>query len=71
MTSVTHQSVPLQIAALSPPWGSAQFLKLLPTGDGWALIGQDGKVVFEALGTDGRHQCLDFARRRGVLGVLS
>jgi hypothetical protein len=71
MTSVMHQPVRLEIAALSPSWGRAPFLKLLPTGDGWSLIGQDGKVVFEALGTDARHQCLEFARARGVLGLLS
>lgn len=68
MNSLTHLPVPRQITAVSP---AGDFLKLLPTGDGWALVGPDGKVVFDALGTGGRRRCLEFARARGVLAVLS
>jgi hypothetical protein len=71
MTSLTHRPIRLQIGDLSRSRNGAEFLRLLPTGDGWALVGQDGKVVFEALGTHARHECLEFARARGVLGVMS
>jgi hypothetical protein len=71
MSSLTHQPIRLQLAALSPSRTIPEFLRLLPTGDGWALVGQDGKVVFEALGTHARRRCLEFARARGVLGLLS
>jgi hypothetical protein len=46
-------------------------LRLLPSGDGWSLVGPDGELVFQALGTGGRRQCLEFARAHGVLAVLS
>lgn len=71
MTSLTHRSVPLQIRALTVSRTSGEFLKLLPTGDGWALVGCDGKVVFDALGVDARRRCLEFARGRGVLALQS
>ena len=46
-------------------------LKLLPTGDGWSLIGPDGAIAFRALGTRARRDCLEFARAHGVLAVFS
>jgi hypothetical protein len=71
MSSLTHEPIRLHVAALSSGRTGHGFLRLLPTGDGWALVGQDGKVAFEALGTHARRQCLEFARARGVLGLLS
>jgi hypothetical protein len=50
---------------------SAQRLALRATGDGWSLLGADGQVVFRGDGLAGRRQCLEFARGRGVLAVLS
>jgi hypothetical protein len=46
-------------------------LRLAPSGDGWALLGADGHLVFHALGTHGRRRCLEFARAHGVLVVFS
>jgi hypothetical protein len=46
-------------------------LRLLPSGDGWSLVGPDGKLVFQALGSRGRRQCLEFARAHGVLAISS
>jgi hypothetical protein len=46
-------------------------LKLLPSGDGWSLVGPNGELVFEALGTRGRRECLEYARARGVLAIFS
>jgi hypothetical protein len=46
-------------------------LRLLPTGDGWSLVGPAGELVFHALGPRGRRQCLEYARARGVLFVSS
>ena len=44
-------------------------VRLLPTGDGWALVAPDGKLMFHALGTAGRRRCLETARARGVLAI--
>jgi hypothetical protein len=46
-------------------------LWLRATGDGWSLVAPDGHVLFHALGLSGRRECLEFARERGVLAVLS
>lgn len=46
-------------------------LTLRATGDGCALIGPEGDVVFEADGLGGRRACLEFARRHGVLALSS
>jgi hypothetical protein len=46
-------------------------LRLMPSGDGWSLVGQDGELVFSALGAQGRRRCLQYARAHGVLAVLS
>ena len=42
-------------------------LRLLPSGDGWALVGVDGRIAFSALGLSGRRRCLEFAREQGVI----
>jgi hypothetical protein len=39
--------------------------------DGCSLVDTGGSVVFEVNGRDGRRRCLEFARRAGVLVVLS
>ena len=73
MTSLAHISATPQIRAFALPadtTGSVR-LRLLPSGDGWSLVGTDGKVVFQALGTGGRRECLKFAHARGVLAVFS
>jgi hypothetical protein len=46
-------------------------LRLLPTGDGWSLVNAQGTVVFGALGTRGRRECLEFAQANGVLALFS
>jgi hypothetical protein len=46
-------------------------LRLLPSGDGWALVTPSGEIAFQALGTQGRRRCLEFARARGVLVISS
>jgi hypothetical protein len=46
-------------------------LWLRATGDGWSLVDPDGHALFHALGLSGRRECLEFARSRGVLAVLS
>jgi hypothetical protein len=73
MTSLAHIATAPQIrpfAMIVDDTGTAR-LRLLPSGDGWSLVGPDGKVVFQALGNGGRRECLQFARAHGVLAVFS
>jgi hypothetical protein len=44
-------------------------LVLRATDDGWSLITVDGEVVFRGLGLRARRECLEFARKLGVLAV--
>lgn len=44
---------------------------LRATSDGWSLLDPSGKVLFQGLAQSSRRQCLEFARSRGVLAVLS
>jgi hypothetical protein len=41
----------------------------LPSGDGWALVGGNGTLVFSALGRSARRRCLEFAAANGVLAI--
>jgi hypothetical protein len=50
--------------------GDARRLRLLPSGDGWSLVSDDGKLVFSALGLGGRRQCLEFAQAKGVIALI-
>ena len=71
MTSLTHLPARLQAGTFSAAATSPEFLKLVPTGGGWALVRSDGEVVLDALGADARRQCLEFAQGRGALALLS
>ena len=44
-------------------------LRLLASGDGWSLIGNDGRLVFSALGIGGRQRCLQYAQAHGVVAL--
>ena len=74
MISTAH--TPVLFRALGPmtsatPTRATIRLRLLANGDGWALVGPDGEIVFQALGTRGRRQCLEYAQAEGVLAVIS
>jgi hypothetical protein len=74
MTSLAHSSTPFELRtfkALPIDAGGSRRLKLLPSGDGWSLVGPSGELVFEALGTRGRRECLEYARAHGVLAIFS
>jgi hypothetical protein len=74
MTSLAHSPSTVQVRGLrrlSREAHARDALRLLPSGDGWALIGPEGELVFQALGTRGRRECLEFAQARGVLAVFS
>ena len=49
----------------------ARQLRLVPSGDGWSLVSLDGEPVFSADGLRGRWRCLEFARNRGVVALVS
>jgi hypothetical protein len=74
MASTMHGATPIAIslprsrpaAVCDAPW-----LRLLPSGEGWSLVRPNGGLVFQALGTGGRRECLEFARAHGVVALLS
>jgi len=47
--------------------GCSETLSLAPRPNGWQLVTESGRVVFDAEGPDARRQCL---RRAYVTGVL-
>ena len=51
--------------------GPPDRLWLRATDDGWSLLDPSGKVLFGGFGQSSRRECLEFARSRGVLAVLS
>jgi hypothetical protein len=51
--------------------GPPDRLWLRATSDGWSLLDPSGHVLFYGLGQSSRRRCLEFARSRGVLAVLS
>jgi hypothetical protein len=70
-SSLTNQSRARRgLAGAVPAAGTLQ-LRLLPNGDGWSLVGLDGQLVFSALGTSGRRQCLNYAAAHGVVTLAA
>lgn len=57
--------------AYAVPASRTRQLRLLPNGDGWSLVNLDGELVYSALGTRGRRQCLSFAESHGVIALLT
>ncbi len=49
----------------------SQSLRLLPSADGWSLVGLDGELVFSAVGLSGRRRCLEYAQAQGTLALIS
>ena len=68
MTSIADKSTVLELRTVSDV---RVRLRLLPSGDGWSLVGPEGQLVFHALGTQGRRRCLEYARGRGALVLVS
>lgn len=70
-TLINHRARSLSLAAgqLSVPVARASRLRLLPSGDGWSLVGEDGRLVFSALGLGGRRRCLEYAQAHGVVAL--
>lgn len=57
----------LQPFAWSPTRAAGEALSLAPTGSGWALTGDSGRVVYRAEGPDAHRLCLRRAYEHGVL----
>jgi hypothetical protein len=49
----------------------ARQLRLVASGGGWSLVSLEGEPVFSADGLRGRWSCLEFARSRGVVALVS
>ena len=72
MTAIAHIPAAIEVrAGLKLGDGPPDRLWLRATTDGWSLLDPSGKVLFQGLGQAARHQCLEYARSRGVLAVLS
>jgi hypothetical protein len=73
MTAIAHRRSAIELReGLGALVGRASDrLWMRAIGDGWSLVDPDGHVLFHALGLSGRRECLEFARSRGVLAVLS
>ena len=72
MTALAYTPTAFEIRGASVAAGEhPDRLVLRATGDGWSLIGPTGELVYHGLGRRGRHECLQFARDRGVLSVFS
>ena len=72
MTALAHTPTAFEIRGASALAGEhPDRLILRASGDGWSLLDPDGELVFHGLGRRGRHECLQFARARGVLSVFS
>jgi hypothetical protein len=73
MTAIAHRRAAIDLrAGLDALTGRTPGrLWMRATGDGWSLVDPNGHALFNALGRSGRRECLEFARSRGVLAVLS
>ena len=74
MTAFAHIPATVEIraalsAAVQIP--AAKRTRLLPTEDGWSLVGPNGELIFRGLGRQARRQCLEAARERGIVAVFS
>ncbi len=70
MNALAHKPAAFEVRLGDKP-ATGRRLILLPTEDGWSLVGANGELAFRGLGTSGRRECLEFAREHGVLWVLS
>jgi hypothetical protein len=74
MSALVHEPAAILVRRSSRERVSASplaTLRLLPSGEGWSLVGPAGELVFDAPGVRGRRRCLEFARAHGVVAVLS
>ncbi len=71
-TLINHRAGSLSLASGRPGVSVTRVprLRLLPSGDGWSLIGEDGRLVFSALGIGGRRRCLEYAQAHGVVALI-
>jgi hypothetical protein len=73
MSAVTPSSLPVWIRTTGRIAAdvAAHRFRLLPSGDGWSVVGPRGELVVREQGTASRQRCLEAARARGVLAVFS
>jgi hypothetical protein len=72
MTAIAERPAAIELhAGLRLDDGPPDRLWLRATSDGWSLLDPSGEVLYQGLGRSSRRQCLEFARSRGVLAVLS
>jgi hypothetical protein len=53
------------------PASASETAALSPTAGGWAVVGDNDAVIFEATGPDARRRCLERARELGVLRIAT
>lgn len=72
MSAVVHGRAAIELhSGVRLADGPPDRVWLRATSDGWSLLDPSGKLLYSGLGRSSRRQCLEFARSRGVLAVLS
>jgi hypothetical protein len=72
MTALAHRLAAFEVRAsgqTNSRDAATRRLVLRATEDGWSLMTVDNQVVYRGLGVGARRQCLEFARKLGVLAV--
>ena len=72
MTAIAQSRAAIELhSGLRLADGPPDRLWLRATDDGWSLLDPSGKVLFQRPWPILAAECLEFARSRGVLAVLS
>jgi hypothetical protein len=58
-------------ASTSAPAPASTTVALSPTANGWAVVGENDAVLYEATGPDARRRCLERARELGALRIAT
>ena len=72
MSAITPPSLPVLLRTTSRVAADIASHRhhLVPTEDGWSLVGPHGELVVSEHGVAARQRCLEAARARGILAVF-
>jgi hypothetical protein len=69
--SVGAMGLPAASAASASASPGVSTVALSPTSNGWAVVGEDDAVLYEAAGPEARQRCLEQARELGALRIAT